>query len=220
MTPLGSLVYQPALRLVRKELRGHMIGFKGMSVDLCVTPDHRVLTSTMTARLDRAHPRFSLVPARTVLWKAHRHATTATWSGRTSETISIDGANVAAKPLLQLLGFFIGSGNLDPRANHITFNLRKEREIHYLYGVAAELGFEVKRRQAGYALAVGGELRQLVASCYENREKVIPRGVLELGPGLLLALYDGLLESDGSRAPRPDCAERQTYHTTSRKLAD
>src|SRR5436189_4762136 len=27
----GALEYQPALRLVRKEYRGHMVGFKGMS---------------------------------------------------------------------------------------------------------------------------------------------------------------------------------------------
>src|SRR6266581_1263976 len=47
-SPLGTLEYQPALRLVRKEFKGHMIGFKGMSIDLLVTPDHRVLTSGMT----------------------------------------------------------------------------------------------------------------------------------------------------------------------------
>ena len=40
----GRLEYQPALRLVRKDYKGHMIGFKGMSLDLLVTPDHRVLT--------------------------------------------------------------------------------------------------------------------------------------------------------------------------------
>src|SRR3990170_5011271 len=44
----GRLEYQPALRLVRKDYKGHMIGFKGMSVDLLVTPDHRVLTAGMT----------------------------------------------------------------------------------------------------------------------------------------------------------------------------
>src|SRR5215475_6615944 len=48
LSPLGTLEYQPARRVVHKELKGHMIGFKGMSIDLLVTPDHRVLTSEMT----------------------------------------------------------------------------------------------------------------------------------------------------------------------------
>jgi thymidylate synthase (FAD) len=220
LTPLGSVVYQRALRLVRKELRGHMLGFKGMSIDLLVTPDHRVLTSTMTTLAGRQKPTFALAPAHSVLWKAHRHASTGTWSGRTSQFIRVDGVKVAAKPLLRLLGFFIGDGNLHPRANHIVFNLKKEREIAFLYETAAEAGFEVKRWQSGFAIAVGIELRELIAACYEDREKVIPRGILELGPDMLLALYDGLLESDGSRVTRPGKAERQTYYTTSRKLAD
>jgi thymidylate synthase (FAD) len=220
LTPLGSLVYQPALRLVRKELHGHMIGFKGMSIDLLVTPDHRVLTSATTTRAMRSNPVFTLRPAHSVLWKSHRHAATATWSGRTSEFIRVDGTMIPAKPLLRLVGFFIGDGNLHPRANHIVFNLRKEREIAFLHQTAADAGFEVKSWQNGLALQVGSELRQLIAACYESREKVIPRTLLDLGPDLLLELWEGLLESDGTRSLRPGKAERQTYHTTSRKLAD
>src|SRR5438067_10816476 len=73
----GDLEYQPALRLVRKEHRGHMLGFKGMSIDLLVTPDHRVLASTMTTRDGRTNPNFRLRPAHAVLWKSHRHIATA-----------------------------------------------------------------------------------------------------------------------------------------------
>ncbi len=56
----GRLEYQHARRLVRKEYRGHMIGFKGMSVDLLVTPDHRVLASVQTTRAERRSPSFRL----------------------------------------------------------------------------------------------------------------------------------------------------------------
>src|SRR2546425_11417509 len=77
----GHLEYQPALRLVRKEYRGHMIGFKGMSLDLMVTPDHRVLASGMTTREGRQRPQYRLSPAHRVLWRSHRHVTTASWCG-------------------------------------------------------------------------------------------------------------------------------------------
>src|SRR4051794_13874379 len=127
----GRLEYQPALRLVRKEYRGHMIGFKGMSVDLLVTPDHRVLTSTLSTRAGRAGPGYGLRPASDVLWRAHRHVATATWVGR-DMAYRMDRTTFPAHALLKLVGFFIGDGHMQPGGNHLSFNLRKEREITFL----------------------------------------------------------------------------------------
>ncbi len=218
-TGSGLLEYQPALRLVRKEYRGHMVGFKGISVDLSVTPDHRVLAAGMTTLAGRRNPSFSLRPAHSVLWRAHRHVSTATWHAPRPACIEIGGARVDAEPFLRLVGFFLGDGNL-PQANAICFNLRKEREIAYLHRVAAEAGFEIRRWGETYAVAIGPALRELFARCYEEREKVVPRELLSLGPGLLGCLLEGLLESDGSRFQRASGTERQTFYTTSRTLAD
>jgi thymidylate synthase (FAD) len=215
----GELVYQPALRLVRKEYRGHMIGFKGQSIDLLVTPDHRMLASTMPTRSGRRDPSFGLVPAHSVLWRPHRHVTTADWVGPTVEWLRFDDVSIPAAPLLRLVGFFIGDGNLPP-SNHIQFNLRKSREIRFLENATLCAGLELKRWGERHAVPVGPELRGLFAQCYEAREKVIPPNLLELGAPLLQALYEGLLESDGSRQVRPNGAERQTFFTTSRRLAD
>ncbi len=215
----GALEYQPALRLVRKEYRGHMVGFKGMSIDLNVTPDHRVLASSLTTRDGRERPTFSLRPAHAVLGRAHRHVTTAAWKGPVPSELEIDGVRVAAGPILRLVGFFIGDGSL-PRANAICFNLRKERETAYLHRVAGEAGFEVRRWGSQLAVVVGPTLRALFARCYEDREKVVPRELLGLGRQHLECLLEGLLESDGSRLVRPSGTERQTFYTTSKRLAD
>ena len=216
----GRLEYQPALRLVRKEFRGHMIGFKGMSIDLLVTPDHNVFASTLTTRDGRRRPSFRLSPAHSVLWKPHRHTTTASWGGERIERFHFDGTWFPARPLLQLTGFFIGDGNL-AASSHIEFNLRKEREISFLRRVALEAGLEVREwKNRHLALPVGSELRQYFARCYADKEKVIPSFLLELTPDLLEDLFAGLLESDGSRLERPGRAERQSYYTTSKRLAD
>ena len=216
---VGALEYQPALRLVRKEYRGHMLGFKGMSLDLSVTPDHRVLAESLTTRAGRLHPTFSLRPAHAVLWRPHRHVSTATWEGPAPAELHVDGVRVPAAPLLRLVGFFIGDGNL-PQGNALSFNLRKERELAYLHRVAGEAGLEIKQWCSKHAVVVGAALRELFARCYQNREKVIPRELLTLGPSLLDCLLEGLLESDGTRFERTSGTERQTFYTTSRKLAD
>jgi thymidylate synthase (FAD) len=216
---VGALEYQPALRLVRKEYRGHMLGFKGMSLDLSVTPDHRVLSESLTTRDGRLHPTFSLRPAHSVLWRPHRHVSTATWEGPAPDELRLDGVRVPAAPLLRLVGFFIGDGNL-PQGNALSFNLRKERELAYLHRIAGEAGLEIRQWGSKHAVVVGAALRELFARCYEDREKVIPRELLTLGPSLLDCLLEGLLESDGTRFERTSVTERQTFYTTSRKLAD
>ena len=216
----GRLEYQPALRLVRKEYQGHMIGFKGASIDLLVTPDHRVLASEMTTRKGRSSPTFSLRPAHSVLWKAHRHVAVASWDAPEVTSLRLDDVNLPAAPLLRLVGFFIGDGNLPPRGSHLVFNLRKEREIAFLRKTVHESGLELKMWGGRFAIAVGPELRQLFAACYDGREKVIPRRLLRLGRHLLEALYTGLLESDGSRMCRSTGTERHLYSTTSKRVAD
>lgn len=214
----GSLEYQPAVRLVRKELKGHMIGFKGKCIDLLVTPDHRVLTGGMTTLEGRRNPSFSLGPAHGVLWKSHRHTTTAQWFGPEPDALTFGRRTVPSKPMLRLVGFFIGDGHFGsaPRANHITFYLRKEREIAFLERVGREAGFEVKHWRHAFAISVEPDLRGLFASCYRDGEKVIPQHLLALGRESLRALYEGLLESDGSRHVR----DKETYATTSCELAD
>ena len=215
----GVLEYQPSLRLVRKEYRGHMVGFKGMSVDLSVTPDHRVLAASMTTREGRTQPSFSLRPAHSVLWRPHRHVATAAWTGPAPDQFTFDGHRFSAETLLRLVGFFIGDGNL-PQANGLCFNLRKERETAYLHRLAGDAGIEVRRWGSSYVIPIGPALRDLFARCYSEREKVVPAELLRLGPSLLECLLEGLLESDGTRLERSSGTERQTFYTTSRRLAD
>jgi thymidylate synthase (FAD) len=216
----GRLVYQPALWLVRKEHKGHMIGFKGMSIDLLVTPDHRVLTSSWTTRARRATPFYSLGPAYSVLWRAHRHKTTALWDAPSVGSFRFDGVSLPASPFLRLLGLFIGDGNLPKRANHVLFNLRKPREIMFLRKCTHEANLELKDWNGRFAIPLGPEVRRVFADCYAGGEKVIPRGFLELGPSLLEDLFEGLMASDGSRSARPGMEDKLTYSTTSRELAD
>jgi thymidylate synthase (FAD) len=221
MSVSGVLEYQPALRLVRKELNGHMVGFGGMSVDLLVTPDHRVLASTLTTRSTRRQPSFTLVPAHSVLWRPHRHISTAEWAAPVFPTFEYDDRDIHSRALLRLVGFFIGDGHLS-RSNYLHFHLRKEREIGYLRRVSRETGLELKEWKGDkFGILVGPELRNVFAECYDDdREKVIPRWLLEFGPPMLAALYEGLIESDGSRLERLGRETRETYSTTSKQLAD
>jgi thymidylate synthase (FAD) len=221
-SPTGRLEYQKALRLVRKDYRGHMIGFKGLSVDLLVTPDHRVLAEVTTTRTARLRPQFRLRPASSVLWRPHRHTTTAVWTGSPA-TVAEWEKPASTSHLLRLVGLFIGDGNLGS-GYHLQFNLRKEREIRFLRDAAHGLGFDLKewgQSPGRYAVQIPPQLRPLFARCYHAGEKVIPRPLLDLAPAGLECLLAGLLESDGTRYVRgPERADRRVFSTTSPRLAD
>jgi thymidylate synthase (FAD) len=220
LSSTGELQYQGAIRLVRKEYRGPMIGFKGMSLDLLVTPDHRVLAAPMTTRPGRARPSFSLLPAHEVLWRSHRHITTATWTGEDRDLFGFDGQRLPAKPFLNLVGFFIGDGSCE-RSGGLVFHLHKNREISFLQEVVTNAGMELHIREDRYRVPLTASMRSFFLQCYDaNREKVVPRRLLDLGTPLLDALLEGLIESDGSRLVRDGRSDKVSYHTTSRKLAD
>jgi thymidylate synthase (FAD) len=222
-SPGGTLEYQHALRLVRKEHRGHMIGFKGLSVDLLVTPDHRVLAEQTTTRGSRTRPSFSLRPAHSVLWRSHRHTARADWRAPSTPTIEFDGVRVESEPFLRLVGLFVGDGNLGS-SHHLMFNVRKEREIDFLRRTAAEIGIPLKhwgKQGTRFGVPISSAMRRIFAACYEDGEKVIPRHLLDVGRRPLEALLDGLLASDGTRTIRgPGREDRLVYSTTSPRLAD
>jgi len=217
--PDGRLEYQHALRLVRKEYRGHMIGFKGTSIDLLVTPDHRILASGQTTLPERRQPNYRLRPAHSVLWRAHRHVATADWTGETLEAFVLDGAEFPPLPLLRLIGLFIGGGHL-PASNQIVFNVRKEREIGFMRHAVADAGLELREWRHAFAIPIGPDLRSLFAECYRAGEKVIPILLLQLDRPYLAALFEGLMASDGMTSCRANGEDRQVYISTSRRLAD
>ena len=123
-------------------------------------------------------------------------------------------------PFMRLVGLFIGDGHLS-NSNHLVFNIRKEREIAFLREATGEARLQLKRWAHAFAVPVSPEMRELFARCYGGGEKVIPRSLLGLGVPLLEALLDSLMNSDGKRcAVRPGRVDRQTYSTTSARLAD
>jgi thymidylate synthase (FAD) len=216
LSPSHEIEFQPALRLVRKEHRGHMVGFKGTSIDLMVTPDHRVLSAVTTTLPERKRPTFALRPAHEVLWRSHRHTSVGRWTGVPYASV----AGVPAEPLLRMVGFFIGDGHFRRRSSP-SFHLRKDREVSFLRRTAAECGFGLTERRRDYFnLLTPPEVRDLFEECYDSaREKVIPRRLLGIDQSGLRALLEGLLNSDGSRVARR-YSDKVTYSTTSKTLAD
>jgi hypothetical protein len=204
-----QIEYARATKLHRYVHTGRMYRVAGSNVDLLVTPNHRMLVMPTTTKEGRArNAPWELVEAKD-LERSYAVVKSGKWDAP-------DCAGITA-PIACLLGFAIGDGCIGPRARPVRFRLRRERKIRFLYAQAAAAGWDLDElANDTYVLRVPDSHRALFDAMYDDDgEKVIPPGVL-LGwsRAQLLALYDGLINSDGSVSETGVC-----YDTKSRMLS-
>jgi thymidylate synthase (FAD) len=202
-----EITYARARRRIRKPYSGPMVSLSMTHVDLLVTPDHNMFAER---RRQPGQQSWGFVPASDFHDASHR--------------VRMGGGEWSApewfKPhALALIGFFLGNGYL-PRSGSgrvLSFRLRKERELAFLHRTAALAGFGIRAVGDGrYYVDVDEDTALLAKKCYDDdRNKVVPREVLELGVGSLGLLLDGLMSSDGSVSS----TGTEMFSTTSAPLA-
>ena len=197
----GVQEYQRALRVIHKPWDGEMIRLSGASVDLLVTPDHKMLA----AARNRGEWQWNMHDAWEFHYRCHRIPLAyGQWVGERS----MDPARLA------LLGFFIGDGYM---GTSIEFHLRRPRKVQFLRETASACGFQVTQHGDTYRVLADAEFRLLAKRSYTgDREKAVPADLLDSSPESLTCLLEGLIASDGHVSDKG----RLTYTTTSAVLRD
>jgi thymidylate synthase (FAD) len=190
----GYLEYQAALQLVRKPSDGFMLSIQTEHVDCVVTADHNMIAAR---RQYSGEWEYKITPARDLRDAAHRMR---------MGGVEWVGTNEKQYPM-ELIGFFIGDGYIGD-SDMVEFHLTRPRKIAYLEDICYREGIDLKFGEGDRFY-----LREpFLKECYnEDREKVIPRQLLDCGPHQLELLLAGLMQSDGSISE----TGKQTYSTTS-----
>jgi intein/homing endonuclease len=205
----GELQYHAPVEVVSYQYRGRMYRVESPQVDLLVTPNHNMLVCMTSTREGRKRENFQLIQADALDRKSHCYVKTVdSWKGATG-----------ARSLLKLLGFAIGDGFQGSAGQQLKFHLRRQRKISYLKQVVEDLGWELVENSDNdsFTVNVPEELRLFFYGMYDERgDKQIPPGILaKYGADSLRALWDGLLNSDGSVVGTTDL-----YDSTSSRLID
>jgi thymidylate synthase (FAD) len=197
----GVQEYQRPLRVIHKPWDGEMIRMSGASVDLLVTPDHKMLA----AARNRGDWQWNMHDAWEFHYRCHRIPLA---YGRWVGERTMDPARLA------LLGFFIGDGHM---GTSIDFHLRRPRKVEFLRETAAACGFQVTQHGDTYRVLADADFRLLVKRSYTgDREKTVPNDLLDSSPESLTCLLEGLIASDGHVSEKG----RLAYTTTSEVLRD
>lgn len=216
----GRLEYHKAKRLIRRQHKGAMYRVTSKGVDLFVTPEHKMLACKTTTRGGRARQAYELVSATDLGTCSHAYIKNAHWDCPAKDHDWLRGMTPRERLAnLRLLGFAIGDGYV-PRKDHrqVRFRLRRERKIAWLrttcLDAAVSLTFDGVDR---FVVAIERDdvLLRYREMYTEDGEKTIPLCFADYTQEECLAVYEGLMQADGSTGRTGDC-----FNTTSQALVD
>src|SRR5258706_132611 len=238
------IVYEKPTALTSYLYEGPMYGLEQRRIDLCVTPNHRMVTS-YKRRDGTEAMRFE--EAKDILGKYNRYHLTSEWDGEELETFTLPGYYVfgeinARKPAIDLpmddwlrfLGWYIAEGCVDGEwlkkaPYRICINQKtgaKSREVKTVFErMAALLGctysvysYHNRNHDLEGHYLFSTQLAVYLAQLATRLAKHIPRGLLNLSKGQLGILLDAMMSGDGIwMDSERDCGR---YYTSSRQLAD
>jgi deoxycytidine triphosphate deaminase len=215
----GKAEWQPILKKQVYAYDGPMLHFDGRSIDLLVTPEHKVLVRKRTSERENSKGRktdWHTIEAKTIFNKHnYEMSRKVNWQGTdVPECIEISGAQWPTDTFLEFLGLYIGDGSSDISKGGYLIKIAafKDRELAVGAEVLSKLGVRYIRTKTGYQF-FSKALYEVVHPLGHADQKYIPAWVKELPPHRLEHLIYGLMNSDGN-------IETETYTTTSSRLAD
>ena len=207
LNPAHEIEYHRPTRLIRYRHEGRMYRVDAPSVDLLVTPDHKMYACLTTTRSGRRKADYRLLSCEELDGKSHAYLKVGNWYDvETSNNLCV----------YAMLGFAIGDGHMAQDGSRLRFRLRRKRKVSWLRRTCGELGWALSENGERYTVILPEEWRELFRRMYAaGGEKVVPQKLLSTLPkSALRSLLDGMIEADGCRTRTGDC-----YDTTSETLA-
>ncbi|HZU68432.1 MAG TPA: NAD-dependent epimerase/dehydratase family protein [Ktedonobacteraceae bacterium] len=238
------IVYEKPTALTSYLYEGPMYYLEQRRIDLCVTPNHRMVTS-FKRRDGTEAMRFE--EAKDILGKYNRYHLTCEWNGEERETFTLPGYYVfgdinARKPAIELpmddwlrfLGWYIAEGSVDgvwlkKVPNCICINQKpgaKSRKVKTVFErIAALLGctysvysYPDRNNELEGHYLFSTQLAVYLTQIGTSLTKHIPRELLNLSKRQLRILFEAMMSGDGLWMDNERDYGR--YYTSSRQLAD
>lgn len=211
----GIAEWQPVERKQAYPYRGDLLHFAGRSIDMLVTPEHKVVvrqrtnphsaiaeyTPWHTIEASRVHGRHNVQMTREVRWQGCE----------CGDHVHIGAERFPTNPLLEFLGAYLADGWSDGN-NTVHLAACQEPELTCFADILSRLGVQFARTDKGF-MFFSRPLCEFVHPPGHAEEKYIPSWVKELSPERLHHLLLGLIGSDGNN-------QTATYTTVSSKLAN
>lgn len=228
-----ELALEPILEIVNSPYSGDMIEFKSTKYDLCVTPNHRMLTRY------RHENQFRIDTAENVYNDKNRHhiPLSGDWEGEDHEvfnlskhlktqnthfnTKKINLDNIAADTFMSYLGWYISEGfTRNDLSGQVSVSQKKNNITNLMDEMSNQFGIEYKtfnRDDGVFTYSFNSVvLANFMSENFgtESHNKKIPNWIKNSSKENLSILFDSLMLGDGSNT-----ASYMRYYTVSYDLA-
>ena len=219
-----ELEYQAAISIVARPHSGDMVSIKGRSIDLLVTPNHRMIVD----RTNPPGPQSIAMAKDMTIW--HRLKRTASWRGAPADAYELKendrepAKHVEAGDWMEFLGWFVAEGHMKQVTSGcwkvvISQNPgeKHERIADLLTRMAIKYRVDGGRQFSIFSRQIFEELTDCYGpgqgrGCYRKR---VPRVVKDASTPLIERFVDAAILGDGWQQNGS-----RTYATTSGRLAD
>jgi len=230
----GEFQWQKPSRVVREEWDGDMHHFSSRSMDLMVTPEHRMLVDTLPRSLggNKTRKGDAIITAEQLVKHGNsmvKIPVTSRWLGEEVEEISFNGVgqktlNLSGDDFCALMGAYLAEGNLRSAGGIEIAQLEKSKGFTLYKDLFDRIGGSYNGRSFILSLRAITEYFRTFGHAHE---KFIPQLILNATPRQLEIFWDFYIAGDGchesrpnetGRGSQPDSAESAT--TVSKRLAD
>lgn len=222
----GELEYQNPSHIHTPKFNGYMYHFKNRQVDICVTPNHRMLVSGVTGNSLNG---WRIVNAENVKKTYKFKASIDKWNGDNKSSVVFGGKKIKSNLLMKFLGFWISEGSISRSSR--SYNIQVSQKIdNNFYKEFNECMDKIPYKFKSYVTKEGQKIwwlndKQLYNDLENNFGKgafgkKISKEFKNLSPKLLNSLLEYLIYGDGHIRERKDNKIYKVYSTVSQQLAN
>lgn len=213
-----ELALEPILEIVNSPYSGDMIEFKSNKYDLCVTPNHRMLTR------NRGQEAFRIETADTIFNDSERHhiPLSGKWNGKNINTIdlseyldssnkvhlnsnSVNLSNINISEFMSFLGWYLSEGfTRNDLSGQITICQKKHDIKNIIEDISNQFNLPYKMSSTENEVEIFSFYSVILSKFMvdnfgsDSYTKKIPSWIKELSKNHLSILFDSLMMGDGS----------------------
>lgn len=214
----GEMVYTPINFKTVFDFEGELLGWSSKSIDMLVTPEHRVPYT------HRDHPEdVRWASAQWLSENLNRHHLLDLVSDWKPVYEEVELFGMPTDVFAEFMGIYLSEGSTTEKGGS-RISIYQEEDDPFFQDILIKTGLDWKRSEYGKARAwrvANKRLHAYLKSFGTTKEKRVPEEIKAMPPGLIRKFIEAYTRGDGHTRLREGCkTEEHTIFTTSKNMAD
>jgi len=205
----GFLEYQKPIKIIRKDYDGEIIKIENKSIEIGVTPEHRMLVKENESK------EYKFIEARNLVKSYYRFLRTAKWQGKKKDYFDVVGYKIKTEDWVRFMALWLAEGWADKRKVRIG----QKNKIQLVREILNKLPFKYTEKTDKKGVTTftiySSALAKMLSKYGHAKDKFVDQNIKELESNMIRCFLDTFVEFDGYISHGS-----KEYCTSSKRLAD